>query len=73
MTKEKITSLISQGEGINIEFKEFKAKLNRDIYESVCALLNRYGGHLFLGVRDDGSMQVTEQVIIAFCIEPRST
>ena len=54
MTKEKILSLIAQGEGINIEFKESKSKLNRDVYESVCAFLNRHGGHLFLGVSDDG-------------------
>jgi ATP-dependent DNA helicase RecG len=56
MTKEKTISLIAQGEGINIEFKESKTKISRDVYESVCAMLNRHGGHLFLGVRDDGSI-----------------
>jgi len=56
MTKEKILSLIAQGEGINIEFKESKTKLNRDVYESVCAMFNRHGGHLLLGVRDDGTI-----------------
>jgi len=48
MTK-KILSLIAQGEGISIEFKESKSKLNRDVHESVCAFLNRHGGHLFWG------------------------
>ena len=56
MTKEKLLQLISQGEGIDVEFKESKSKINRDVYESVCAFLNRHGGHLFLGVRDDGSI-----------------
>ena len=56
MTKENILAIIAKGEGINIEFKESRTKLNRDVYESVCAMLNRHGGHLFLGVRDDGSI-----------------
>ena len=28
--------------------------LNKDVYETVCAFLNRSGGELLLGVRDDG-------------------
>ena len=56
MTKEKILSIIAEGEGIDIEFKESRTKLNRDIYESICAMLNRHGGHLFLGVQDDGTI-----------------
>jgi len=56
MSLENILSLIAQGEGLTIEFKESKSKLNKDIYESVCAFLNRAGGHLLLGVQDDGSI-----------------
>ena len=52
--QNKLKSLIAQGEGINIEFKESKNKINRDVYETICSFLNRNGGHLFLGVRDDG-------------------
>lgn len=30
--------------------------MNKDVFETVCAFLNRNGGHLFLGVRDDGEI-----------------
>lgn len=56
MDKEYIIKLINNGEGINIEFKESKIKLNKDVFESVCAFLNRIGGHLFLGVKNNGSI-----------------
>ena len=36
-----IKKLIEKGEGIDIEFKESKTDLNADVYESVCAFLNR--------------------------------
>ena len=51
---ERITHLLTQGEGIAIEFKTARSALNRDVYETVCAFLNRSGGDLLLGVDDDG-------------------
>ncbi|OFV69061.1 helix-turn-helix domain-containing protein [Acetobacterium wieringae] len=54
MKIEKINEMINGGEGITVEFKQSKTKLNRDVFESVCAFLNRNGGHLFLGVNDSG-------------------
>ncbi len=59
-----IRKLINKGEGINIEFKESKIKLNKDVFESVCAFLNRIGGHLFLGVRDDGTIMGVDEKLI---------
>lgn len=56
MRIEKLKKIISGGESITVEFKESKENLNKDIYESVCAFLNRYGGHLFLGVKDNGEI-----------------
>ena len=50
----KIKAIIRQGEGVRIEFKECNTTLNKDVYETVCAFLNRSGGELLLGVRDDG-------------------
>lgn len=35
---DKIMDILKQGEGIKIEFKESKNKINRDLYESICAL-----------------------------------
>ena len=49
--------LIATGEGIDREFKTCRHALSRNVYETVCAFLNRQGGHLFLGVKDDGAIQ----------------
>lgn len=51
-----IKSLLEKGEGITIEFKESKRELNKDTFESVCAMLNRLGGYLLLGVENDGTV-----------------
>ncbi len=57
MTAIGIRKLIAQGEGINLEFKAAKSELPKNIYETVCAFLNRDGGHILLGVEDDGTIQ----------------
>lgn len=49
--------LIREGEGISVEFKTCRNQINRDVYETVCAFLNRHGGTLFLGVTDSGEIQ----------------
>ena len=54
--REKIKEIIRSGEGITVEFKQSKTELNRDVFKSVCAFLNRNGGHLFLGVEDKGGI-----------------
>ena len=38
-----IIELLEQGEGITVEFKQSKRELNKDTFESVCAMLNRLG------------------------------
>jgi len=55
---------MEQGEGINIEFKKSRNKLNNDVFETVCSFLNRKGGHLFLGVDDDGTIPGIEKEAI---------
>ncbi|MCK5912374.1 MAG: putative DNA binding domain-containing protein, partial [Desulfuromusa sp.] len=45
-----------QGEGRQVEFKTCRDALNRDVYETVCAFLNRSGGDLLLGVTDAGQV-----------------
>jgi ATP-dependent DNA helicase RecG len=54
--KKQLLDIISSGEGLTIEFKECSTWVNRDVYESICAFLNRQGGHLFLGVKNDGTI-----------------
>ena len=51
-----VKALIKHGEGISVEFKECRRTLNRNIYETVCAFLNRHGGDLLLGVSDAGEV-----------------
>jgi len=57
MTTKKLDELLQQGEGIEVEFKTSAFELNKDIYDSICAFLNRRGGHLLLGVKDSGKVE----------------
>lgn len=52
MTEREIKKLIKNGEKINVEFKESKETLTKDLYDSVCSFNNRNGGHIILGVND---------------------
>ena len=52
MTAEQLLHIIQHGEGINVELKTSKEKLNKDTFDSICAFLNRTGGYLILGVTD---------------------
>ncbi|KUJ95355.1 MAG: Divergent AAA domain protein [Desulfonauticus sp. 38_4375] len=53
MIEKDIFKLIKTGEGINIEFKESKTSPTKDIYQTICAFLNRIGGYILLGVKDN--------------------
>ncbi len=50
MTKDFMQKLLDSGEGYTIEYKKNKNKLSSDVYETVSAFSNRYGGHILLGV-----------------------
>ena len=52
----RFEELIAQGEGISIEFKESKDALPKNVFETLCAFLNRFGGDIFLGLKDDGTI-----------------
>jgi predicted HTH transcriptional regulator len=59
MTSEMIDLLISEGEGLRIEFKErFSTKIDRDIV----ALSNAKGGYILLGVTDISGGQISGQI-----------
>jgi len=51
MTPQQIQSLIQQGEGYNVEFKQSASK---EIAEEICAFANAAGGTLLIGVDDKG-------------------
>ena len=56
-SEQQISPLLAKGEGLNLEFKTCRSQLSRGLYETVCAFLNRHGGTLLLGVRDNGEVQ----------------
>lgn len=57
MTIDVLKSKLQIGENITVEFKRCGNGIEHDVYESVCAFLNRFGGDLFLGVLDDGTVK----------------
>ena len=54
---EKIKAIIAQGEGLSIEFKKSHDLLSRSAFETICAFLNRKGGYILLGVKDNGTIE----------------
>ncbi|WP_035241868.1 AlbA family DNA-binding domain-containing protein [Desulfobacter vibrioformis] len=49
-------NIIANGEGLTVEFKKSREKITSDVYQSICAFLNRNGGLVFLGIEDDGTI-----------------
>jgi len=56
MTKEEISKIIAQGEGVSVEFKEAREKVPHSVYETVVSFANTRGGYILLGVADNGSV-----------------
>ena len=61
MNSDQLKEIISKGEGIEIEFKTSQSELSQNAFESIFAFLNRKGGHLILGVKDDGTVQGVDE------------
>lgn len=57
MTEEKLISVLELGENTAVEFKRCGNGIESDTYETVCSFLNRFGGDIFLGVLDDGTVE----------------
>lgn len=56
MTEQALLNFIAQGEGVTIEFKECKNEIASEVYPTVCSFSNRFGGHIFMGVDDNGKI-----------------
>lgn len=56
MDSKKIKTILDIGETIAVEFKRCGNGIENDVYETVCSFLNRFGGDIFLGVLDDGTV-----------------
>lgn len=53
---DNLLEIIKKREKTTTEFKRARNKLPDSLFESICAMLNRNGGHIFLGVADDGTI-----------------
>ncbi len=58
---QELLELIHGGENITVEFKKSRTEVTKDVYETVCAFSNRDGGHIFLGVKDNGEILGIEE------------
>lgn len=56
MTSQQIESLIAQGEGYNLEFKQAIPSKLSELSTELCAFSNAAGGILLVGIKDDGSI-----------------
>lgn len=56
MTEQEIHSILKKGEGLTVEFKRAETDLPKNLFETVCAFLNRNGGTILLGVEDHGTI-----------------
>ena len=52
MDLKEIKHIIQNGERIDVEFKESKNALTKDVFDTVCSFNNRNGGHILLGIND---------------------
>ncbi|MDO4330139.1 MAG: putative DNA binding domain-containing protein [Lachnospiraceae bacterium] len=51
-----INSILTIGETAAVEFKRCGNGIESDTYETVCSFLNRFGGDIFMGILDDGTV-----------------
>ena len=56
MTLEVVLQKIKQGESNQQEFKRCGGSIEKDVLETVCSFLNRFGGDIMLGVLDNGTI-----------------
>lgn len=56
MDLKEFQSILTIGETVVVEFKRCGNGIESDTYETVCSFLNRFGGDIFMGVLDDGTV-----------------
>ena len=59
MDQTELHKILNQGEGVRIEFKEAQYGAPSSLYDTICSFLNREGGIILLGVKDDGIKYIT--------------
>ena len=56
MNIKELQAIFMIGETVAVEFKRCGNGIENDTYESVCSFLNRFGGDLFMGVLEAGTV-----------------
>ena len=56
MNIDRVKRLLKEKENIRLEFKEAVTALPGNLFETICAMLNRDGGDIILGVSNDGKI-----------------
>lgn len=56
MSIDRLKRLLTNAENIRLEFKEAAAALPGNLFETICAMLNRDGGDVILGADDTGNI-----------------
>ena len=59
---DNIRQILAVGENVVVEFKRCGNGIKADAYESICAFLNRFGGDVFFGVLNDGTVEGMEHI-----------
>lgn len=57
MDAQELQRIIKAGESDRVEFKRCGNQPEKDLFESICAFANTFGGVIFLGVEDDGALR----------------
>lgn len=56
MGVDQFIKLSQEGEGTRIEYKTCTEQVSESLYETVCSFLNHSGGHILVGVKNDGEI-----------------
>ena len=68
MSIELVKTLLKNREKIRIEFKRARTSVPENLFETVCAFLNREGGSILLGVNNEGNVTgVDPEVVDQMC------
>ena len=56
INNKKLQNALLIGENIAVEFKRCDKGIGTETYKSVCSFLNRFGGDIYLGIEDNGTV-----------------
>lgn len=68
MNIERVKRLLKEQENIRLEFKEAARALPANLFESICAMLNRDGGDIILGITDAGIVNGLEEEQVSIMV-----